>query len=204
MTLLRLRLCCSILLTLGAPLACLAADDAAALGQAAFERGDYDRALAHFQRAFRQTPGSINLSFSLGLAAMGAGDYETAAAAFDRVLAIDPNLDRAKVELARAYFHMGLYTVSDALFREIADSPETPETVRQNVQHYLDCIGELRRTHRLSGLVTLSTVRDSNARVSPSGPVAIPGLPRLTVPVERDWFLAQSLVLDHEIGRAHV
>jgi len=169
-----------------------------AQGQACLDAGRYEEAVAHLRVAFREDPGNPDVSFALGLAAFGAGDYEGAATAFDRVLAMRPGDDRARLELARTYCHLRLFSVAQGLFEEVRAKPETPESVRRNIDVYLAEIRDARSAHHLGGALTLSLARDDNARVSPGGAITIPGLPRFSVPIERDVFAAQTLVLEHQ------
>jgi tetratricopeptide (TPR) repeat protein len=171
--------------------------NALALGKASLEAGRFDEAVVHLQAAFREDPANAEVSFLLGQAAFGAGNYEAAAAAFDRVLIMRPDLDRARLELARTYAKLQLYTVAEELFREVAARPDTPENVRRNIDEYLSQIRAARSPHRFSGALTLTLARDDNARVSPQDTIILPNLPPLNVPIERDWFSSQSLVLEH-------
>jgi tetratricopeptide (TPR) repeat protein len=173
------------------------AGSALALGRASLEAGRYAEAMLHLQTAFRADPANADVSFLLGQAAFGAGDYEAAAAAFDRVLVMRPDLDRARLELARTYYELHLFTVAEQLFREVAARPETPANVRRNIDEYLSQIRAARSPHRFSGALNLTIARDDNARVSPQDTINLPDLPPLNVPVERDWFSSQSLVLEH-------
>lgn len=166
-------------------------------GRACLEAGRFEDAVAHLRQAFRDDPANVETSFLLGQAAFGVGDYEGAAVAFDRVLEIQPDLERARLELARSYYHMGLFVVAEELFREVYTRPDTPAAVRRTIDGYLTKIREARSPHAFGGTLTVAIARDDNARVSPSGTVSIPGLPPLSVPVERDLFTAQSLVLQH-------
>ena len=168
-----------------------------ALGKASLEAGRYEEAMLHLQTAFRNDPGNVDVSFLLGQAAFGAGNYEVAAAAFDRALIMRPDLDRARLELARTYFELRLFTVAEDLFREVKARPDTPENVQRRVDEYLSQIRAARSPHRFSGAVALTVARDDNARVSPQDTIILPNLPPLSVPIERDWFSAQSLTLEH-------
>jgi hypothetical protein len=172
-------------------------DSALALGKASLEAGRYEEAMLHLQTAFLDDPANVDVSFFLGQAAFGAGNYEAASAAFDRVLVIRPDLDRARLELARTYCKLQLFTVAEELFREVAARPETPENVRRNIDEYLSQIRSARSPHRFSGALTLTLARDDNARVSPQDTITLPDLPPLSVPIERDWFSSQSLILEH-------
>jgi tetratricopeptide (TPR) repeat protein len=183
--------------SLASPVLAQAEVSAAAQGKASLEAGRYQEAMEQLQAAFRADPGNVDVSFLLGQAAFGAGDYEAAAAAFDRVLVMRPDLDRARLELARTYCKLQLYTVAEELFLEVAARPETPENVRRNIDEYLRQIRAARSPHRFSGALTLTVARDDNARVSPADTIILPDLPPLYVPIERDWFTSQTLVLEH-------
>jgi tetratricopeptide (TPR) repeat protein len=171
--------------------------DALVLGKASLEAGRHDEALLHLQAAFRADPANADVSFLLGQAAFGAGNYEVAAAAFDRVLVMRPGDERARLELARTYCQLQLFTVAEELFREVAARPETPAGVRRTIDEYMNQIRAARCPHRFSGALTLTIARDDNARVSPQDTIVLPNLPPLNVPIERDWFTSQSLVVEH-------
>lgn len=188
---------------LAAPRLCaVVAFESAAVTQARddLEAGRYAEAHERLQQAFREAPANADISFLMGQAAMGLEDYEGAAAAFDRVLAIHPDADRARLELARAYAHLGLYSVAEELFREVDRQPETPAGVRRNIRAHLEQIATARSRHAFSGVLTVAFARDNNARISPDGTIALPGLPPLSVPVERDLYAAQSLFLQHHLA----
>jgi Tfp pilus assembly protein PilF len=172
-------------------------DAAFAEAQQAYDEGRYNDALAALKHAFRQDPANLDINFLMGMAAIRTGDYETAATAFDRALAMRPDLDRVKLELARSYYHLRLYSVAERLFREVLAEDDVPEGVKSSVRTVLDRIAAENRRHKLTGALVLSISRDSNARVSPDGGIDLPGLPTLAVPVERDWFFSQSLILEH-------
>ena len=158
---------------------------------------EYKEALTLLQRALRQDPGNVDISFLMGLAAMRIKDYEAAAVAFDRVLFMRPDSDRARLELARAYAYLGLHDMAEKLFTEVAEKPDTPTTVRRRIKGYLQDIGKAKREHSIGGTLSISLVRDDNARVSPGGTVHIPGLPNLNTSEEGDWFTAQTLALSY-------
>ena len=176
--------------------------EAAAVTQARadLEAGRYAAAREGLRQAFREDPANVDISFLMGQAAMGMEDYEAAAAAFDRVLMMRPDAARARLELARAYAHLGLYDVAEELFREVDRQPATPDGVRRSIGAYLEQIAAARSRHAFSGVLTVAFARDNNARISPDGAVVLPGLPPLSVPVERDLYAAQSLLLQHQLA----
>lgn len=179
------------------PVLAQAEGSALASGKASLAAGRYAEAMGYLQTAFREDPGNVDVSMLLGQAAFEAGNYETAAAAYDRVLVMRPADDRARLELARTYCQLRLYNVAQDLFRDVAERPDTPEGVRRTIEEYLGEIRAARRQHSFNGALTLTVARDDNARVSPRDTISLPDLPPLSVPVERDWFSSQSLVLEH-------
>ena len=195
--LLRIGLAALALCLLPRPAMAQVGSNALALGKASLEAGRAAEALPPLQAALREDPANPEVSFLLGQAAYDAGDYEVAAAAFDRVLIMRPGDDRARLELARTYCQLQLFTVAEELFREVADRPGAPANVRLRIDEYREQIRAARCPHRFSGAVTLTLARDDNARVSPQDTIALPSLPPLDVPIERDWFTSQSLVLEH-------
>jgi hypothetical protein len=120
---------------------------------------------------------------------------------FERVVEARPEFTRARLDLARSQFELGQYDAAEANFAVALEARDLPEQVRANAHSYLDRIAELRRSHAWTGALQLSLTYDSNARVSPGGSVGIPGLPPLSVPIERDWYTGQSLSLSHEYRR---
>ncbi|MDD3445861.1 MAG: porin family protein [Zavarzinia sp.] len=117
----------------------------------------------------------IETSFRQGLIAIAAGDYEGAARIFDDILDHDPELVRVRLELARALFLSGDHDDRARFQFERLLSADLPETVKANIEKFLDAI-RLRRRWNLA--VTFAVVPDSNINGGPeSREVNIGGLP---------------------------
>ena len=188
------------------PLLCLAAFLAASLlvadplreGIAHWEAGRKEQAVEVLKKAFREDPTSIDACTYLGLAAASVGDHELAVVMFDNALRLDPTLGPVRMELAQSYFALGLYIMSEAELRQVLAQGVPEGKVRQNIEGFLAAIAEKRQEGDYlflqSYMVRLEAVRDSNARVSPTGSVyfdtGISGGVPLDVPVERDGYLA--------------
>ncbi|MBI5519454.1 MAG: tetratricopeptide repeat protein [Desulfovibrio sp.] len=59
-------------------------------GSMALSSGDYNLALAHYQEALRQDPGSVYLRLRIGLTYFTMGDYASAEATYQDILARSP------------------------------------------------------------------------------------------------------------------
>ncbi|MBT3381464.1 MAG: DUF560 domain-containing protein [Lentisphaerae bacterium] len=168
-------------------------------GQGHFDAGAYSQAVRVLRVAFRKDPGSVDVNFLLGMAQAAAGNHEAATMAFDRVLIMDPNLPRVELELAKSYFALRLLDVAEGHFRHVLEG-SPPKQVKENVELFLDKIQKERKRHVLAGSLAVSGVVDSNARVSPGGDVALPGLDdTITIPIERDAYTTLSLAVSHEL-----
>ncbi len=64
-------------------------DEQIANGMAAFEKGDFERALTAFNEAAKQHPGDARVAYNQGLAMHKLGQHEEAKMAFERSLALD-------------------------------------------------------------------------------------------------------------------
>lgn len=78
----------------------------------------------------------LDALFKAGLQAERAGRYDVAIGNFRRLLREAPT-PRVKLELARALYLAGHYQESLALFREVYEAPETPQTVKRNIVPFI-------------------------------------------------------------------
>ena len=91
-------------------------------------------------------------SFFYGLAALESGEPNESVFAFERVVAVsgDPVMrERARLELARAYFLTNNLNASENLFNEVLAS-NPPQNVTQNIQAFLELIDTRRRAQATS------------------------------------------------------
>ena len=88
---------------------------------------------------YEQHAGSPKFDLLLGIAALNSGEPTQAVFALERVLAIEPENDRARAELARAYFDMGENEAAKQEFGEVkSGSPSGP--MAQSIEKYLSAI----------------------------------------------------------------
>lgn len=108
--------------------------------------GEYQEAYALGLINLADYEGDPGFDFLFGLAALESGNPNEAVFALERVSATAPNSvlrDRARLELARAYFVTNNLTASENLFnRVLASNP--PANVQQNIEAFLQLI-EARR-----------------------------------------------------------
>lgn len=120
--------------------------------------------------------GNSEFDYMLGVAALDSGHPDKATLALERVLAVDPNFAGARLDMARAYFHLGdLPRAKTEL--EMVMKQEPPEAARITIEKYLaaiDSAEEAKRT-RYSAYVEGTIGRDTNVNNSTSqSDVAIP------------------------------
>lgn len=184
-----------------------------------YDAGDYEQALVILKQAFREDPGSADVNFLFGLAAMETKNYEQAVTAFDRVMMIDPGHPRVLVELAKCYYHLGLFGVAESNFIEAKAQKDIPDTVRQNIDNYLERIRQIQDSkayrgstalgdrrienlkHFLTGSLTLSLARDDNASTSPAGTFLVP---TIVGPMSAPGDVKRDLIYTTGVGLQYV
>jgi tetratricopeptide (TPR) repeat protein len=125
--------------------------------------------------------GDVRFDYLLGVSALDSGHPDKATLAFERVLAVDPNFAGARLDMARAYFHLGdmarAKTEFDAVMKQ-----DPPQTARLTIEKYLNAIESAKKAknNRYSAYVEGAIGRDSNVNNSTSqSEVAVPALGNL-------------------------
>ncbi|MDD2894289.1 MAG: porin family protein [Halothiobacillaceae bacterium] len=120
--------------------------------------------------------GNAQFDYLLGIAALDSGHPDKATLALERVLAADPNFAGARLDMARAYFHLGdlprAKTELEAVMKQ-----EPPEAARITIEKYLQAIdsAEKAKATQYSAYVEGTVGRDTNANNSTSqSQVAVP------------------------------
>ncbi len=83
------------------------ASDHVDLGMEYSEQGQFDEAIAEFQKALELEPDNVDAQRNLGTAYFDQGKWEKAVVAYERAIEIDPNWDEAYGELAAVYAKLG-------------------------------------------------------------------------------------------------
>lgn len=86
-----------------------------------------------------QLAGTPDFDLLLGIAALNSGHPTQAVFALERVLALQPDNDRARAELARAYFEMGENEAAKDEFTAVKEKP-LPASVAESIDKYLSAI----------------------------------------------------------------
>lgn len=141
-----------------APLLCLGIQWSAYAAENGSPFGEMDRLnnAGQFQEAFNlgsenleEWEGDPEFDFAYGLAALESGNANESVFALERVAATAPTgvlRERARLELARAYFVTNNLTAAENLFNVVLQN-NPPDNVRQNIEAFLQLI-EARRNQQ--------------------------------------------------------
>jgi tetratricopeptide (TPR) repeat protein len=88
--------------------------------------------------------GEPGFDFLYGMAAIETAHYDAALFAFERLLLLYPNQARYRLELARIHFYLRNLSRAEVEFQKILKQ-NPPDTVKRNVQLFLDSIADLSR-----------------------------------------------------------
>ena len=104
------------------------------------------------------------------MAARSRGDLHEAIRGFQTLLDRHPALNRARVELAIAYYHALDHRAALEEARRVLADPATPPAVRANLERLIAQIEADAEPHRWSHNVSLGYLHDSNVTAGPSSP----------------------------------
>lgn len=114
----------------------------------------------------------LEAQFEQGMAALKDSRLKSAIRAFSKILDIDPKLDRARLELALAYYRSLRYDKAQELAQKVLDNPTTPPEVRVTVLAFLAQVKrdaeQLGKRNNFSGFISAGTMHDSNVNVGPT------------------------------------
>jgi tetratricopeptide (TPR) repeat protein len=93
-----------------------------------FERGEFDEAIAHYQRAVQIAPGYSEAFSNLGNALRASKSYDEALAAYERALELQPDFVDGLNNLGTALRDLGRWREAEAAYeRALALSPGNPK-----------------------------------------------------------------------------
>ena len=99
-------------------------------GYRAYEREEYDEAIAAYRKALELRPDDSVIPFSLGVALRGNGQYEEAIAAFRKSLEVRPDDSGTLHGLGMTLFDNGQYEEAIAVYRKSLElMPNSPGTL---------------------------------------------------------------------------
>lgn len=118
--------------------------------------------------ALADDPANLELMFAYAVTSILAEDYEAAISTLERMLFYNPDLSRVKLELAVAYYRLGVYEVARVHFESVLND-DPPQEVVDRVQPFLNEIEGRTAVHALSGSAEVGMVYSTNANLGPPG-----------------------------------
>jgi hypothetical protein len=109
-------------------------------------------------------------AFERAMAARERGELHEAIRGLHAILARHPGLNRARLELAVAYYQALDHRAALEHARRVLADPTTPEAVRANVRRLVASIEADARTHSWSGFASAGWLYDSNVSAGPASP----------------------------------
>jgi len=110
--------------------------------------------------------------FQEGMDALQDDKLKSAIRAFSKILDAEPELDRAKLELALAYYRSMRFEDAEKLAQGVLDDPTTPPEVRVTVLAFLAQLKrdaqQFEKKHNVSYLASAGFMHDSNINVGPT------------------------------------
>ncbi|MDP2241835.1 MAG: tetratricopeptide repeat protein [Burkholderiales bacterium] len=155
--------------------------------------------------------GDARFDYLLGIAALDSGKADKATLAFERVLAVNPNFAGARLDMARAYFHLGDLARAKTEFETVLQQ-NPPPAARQTVERYLKAIEERSKIQQtqISGFAEFGFGHDTNVNNSSSATsIAVPALGNIIFTLDprnvqkKDNYTSYALGADvnHNLGQ---
>lgn len=128
-----------------------------------------------------QSTASVEDQYRQGLYQRETGRPYSAIETLETILAANPTLNRARLELAVAYYRTLNFTKAKAQAQAVLDDPKTPEAVRLSVLSFLkqlelDEATQFGKPNKLGYSLSLGLVYDSNVNAGPDNAVLPGGL----------------------------
>jgi hypothetical protein len=129
----------------------------------------------------QSAPPSVEDQYREGLYQRETGRPYSAIETLETILAANPTLNRARLEVAVAYYRTLNFAKARAQAQRVLDDPTTPEPVRLAVLSFLkqlelDEAASFGRPHKLDYNLSLGAVYDSNVNAGPDNAVLPGGL----------------------------
>lgn len=136
---------------------------------------------AQAQTPSQSVPSSVEEQYREGLYQRETGRPYSAIDTLESVLAANPTLNRARLEVAVAYYRTLNFAKAKAQAQAVLDDPNTPDAVRLSVLSFikqveLDESTSFGRPHKLDLSLSLGIVHDSNVNAGPDNAVLPGGL----------------------------
>lgn len=110
----------------------------------------------------------IDQLFDEGMRLREAGDYEASIDAFKGALSSEPTLGRVRAELAVSYLRALNFAAAKEEAERLLADPNTPETVKFNIEYFLSEVEKKSKTHVFTPFVSFGLGHDDNINAGPS------------------------------------
>src|SRR5687767_5545484 len=117
-----------------------------------------------------QTKESPQQTFERAMRERERGELHEAIRSFHAILDEHPGLNRARLELAVAYYHALDHRAALEQARRVLADPATPPAVRANVERLVAQIEAEAAPHRFGGFASAGFLYDSNVSAGPASP----------------------------------
>lgn len=136
--------------------------------QVLLDEGKAEQAYALASQMLDQSEGELAFDLAYGAAAIDSGHISEGVFALERVLLVEPENHLAKLELARGYFFLKQYELSESLFAEV-QTQNPPSLVQARINTYLERIKQqqMAAATRFNSFVELWSGYDSNINSGP-------------------------------------
>lgn len=91
------------------------------LGITEYENGNYQEAVAHYNKAIQAAPDNSSVHNNLGLAYYALRKYDEAISEYDRAIELEPDFSQAYFNRGQAYWRKGGYNDTEFLDRAVLD-----------------------------------------------------------------------------------
>lgn len=109
----------------------------------------------------------VEAEFSKAMKLRDEGKLEQSIKAFHGILSNNPALQRARLELAVAYFFSLKYIKALKYAREVLADKNTPSTVRKTIREFIAKIRAARPRHKYKPFLSFGIAHDSNVTAGP-------------------------------------
>ncbi len=110
---------------------------------------------------------SAEKNFDEAMKLRDEGKLEQSIKAFQGILSNNPTLQRARLELAVAYFFAVKYSKALKHAQTVLDDPKTPLNVRKTIREFIEKIRAKRPRHKYEPFLSLGFISDSNVTAGP-------------------------------------
>jgi tetratricopeptide (TPR) repeat protein len=140
--------------------------------------------------------GDAQQQFEQAMAQREKGNLEAAIKGFQTILSNNPKLQRARLELAVAYFQAAKLDAAKREAEQVLNDPTTPEAVKVNIRRFLAQVAAAQSQQKWRPYVSVGFMYDSNVNVGPGSElVGLPSIAAATAKSDHAWLF--NVGVDH-------